>query len=469
MEWTRKSVKKTTGFIEQLENRLSLSVSNDPYLADQWNINKISAVQTWNTTQGSRDIVVAVVDSGMDINHPDLKNNVWINPGEIANNNIDDDGNGFVDDIHGWNFVENNNNVQDGYGHGTHVAGIIGAEGNNALGIAGINWRVSIMPLRFQNNNGLGFTGEAIQGINYAVMMKQKYHINVVAINASWGNDRGTSSLLVSAINNANNNNILFVCAAGNSGTNCDVDARYPASYDLPNIIAVAATDSYDFLAGFSNYGKNTVEIAAPGISIFSTLPNNNYGYMSGTSQASPQVAAAIALIASVKPNISALEIKNIIFSSVDKLPSLIDKVYTGGRLNIQSALTKTGITIEPENKVYTVSSTPIQPAPIVEKIVSQVRVFTSNRIAGWVYSNILIKEPVNVRLIINDKIVKEYKANIYKSYLRNLLGSTRHGFEISINRKWLSIGSNSVRIEAFNLSTGKIEVLATKIINRVR
>lgn len=467
MEWTRRLAKRATkkyfGYLEKLENKITLS-SNDPGIFNQWSLDKISATQSWSAVQGS-NVVVAVIDSGIDIQHPDLKNNIWNNPGEIPSNNIDDDSNGFIDDINGWNFVENNNNVQDGYGHGTHVAGIIGAEGNNSVGVAGINWHISIMALRFQNNDGLGFTGEAIQAINYAVMMKQKYNINIVAINASWGNDRGTSSLLVNAINNANNNNILFVCAAGNSAVDCDINPRYPAAYNLPNIVSVAASDSYDYLAGFSNYGKNTIDITAPGISIYSTLPNNRYDYMSGTSQAAPQVSGAIALLASVKPTLSALEIKQAILDSVDKIPSFLDKIYSGGRLNIKSALEKIGIIFQ-ETKPMPTAPVPVEVQEKLSGIVETVRI---NRIRGWVFSNVAQNRPIHIQLVINNKIIKTYIANINRPYLKSILGSSRHGFNIAIHKKWLSLGNNNISINAINIKTDTSTPIATINLTRSR
>jgi subtilisin family serine protease len=327
------------------------SLPNDPGFPSQWSLGNtalggygqigadIDATQAWDVTTGSRSVVVGVVDSGIDLDHPDLAANIWTNPGEVAGNGLDDDHNGFVDDVHGWNFNARTNNVQDGYGHGTHVSGIIGAVGNNGQGIAGINWQVSIMPLRFQDNYGVGDTGGAIAALNYATMMRRDYGINIVVTNNSWGGGTGVSAMLQDAIRAQGEAGIMFVAAAGNSGVNCDVSPRYPACYDMPNTISVAATDRYDTLAGFSNYGATTVDLAAPGAGISSTRPNGTYGSMSGSSQAAPHVSGVVALLAAAKPGISVGQIRAAILGSVDPLPSLAGKTVTGGRLNAAAAL----------------------------------------------------------------------------------------------------------------------------------
>jgi subtilisin family serine protease len=319
------------------------AVSNDPAAASQWALNKIGATTAWNTTTGSRSVVVATIDSGIDLTHPDLAANVWTNPREIAGNGIDDDRDGYVDDVHGWNFVDGTGNVQDGFYHGTHVAGIIGAVGNNALGTAGLNWQVSIMPLKFIDNSGVGYTGAAIYAINYATMMRRDHGVNIVAINASYGGGTNYSTAMQEAIAAAGQAGITFVAAAGNGGANNDVTARYPSSYDLPNVIAVAGTDSADNVAGFSNYGATSVDLGAPGAGIYSTLPNNNYGSVSGTSMAAPQVTGAVALLAAARPGITVAQVRAAILGSVDVVPSLAGKVATGGRLNIAKAMASLG------------------------------------------------------------------------------------------------------------------------------
>jgi subtilisin family serine protease len=317
------------------------AIPNDPGLPSQWVMSDpgFGASQVWDVATGSRGVVVGVIDSGVDISHPDLAANIWTNPGEIAGNGLDDDHNGYVDDIHGWNFVENNNDVRDGYGHGTHVAGIVGAVGNNGMGVTGINWQVSIMPLRFQNNSGLGFTGEAIAAINYATMMRRDHGINIVVTNNSWSAGIGVSSILREAVRLHGEAGITLVAAAGNGGANCDASPWYPGSYDLPNVLSVAAIDDYGNLTGFSNYGAATVDLGAPGVGIYSTLPNGSYGSMAGTSMAAPHVTGVVALLASAKPGITVAEVRSAILGTTAPLPSLAGRVATGGRLDAGAAL----------------------------------------------------------------------------------------------------------------------------------
>lgn len=327
---------------ESLENKTLLSVTtNDPRSVDQWSLQSISAYQAWKYGTGSKDVVVAIIDSGIDLTHQDLIDNLWTNPGEIDGDGIDNEGNGYVDDIHGWNFNNNTNNVQDNYGHGTHIAGIIGAEGGNGLGVAGINWNVSLMALKFMDDKGVGDTGGAVRAMDYISMMKNTYGVNVVVANASWGGLTGFSNMLYGAINRLNDAGVVLTVAAGNSGSDNDITLRYPSCYDSNNIISVGALSKYDgvSLVGFSNYGASTVDLAAPGSVVLSTIPWNNYGYMSGTSMAAPMVAGAVALLKSIKPSLTVSEVKNAIFSSVDKVPELFGKVATGGKLNLGAAM----------------------------------------------------------------------------------------------------------------------------------
>ncbi len=303
----------------------------------------IDAPEAWEITTGSRDVVIAVIDSGVDYNHPDLVANIWINPREIPGNGIDDDGNGFVDDVRGWNFIEENGNPMDTNGHGTHVAGTIGAVGNNGLGVVGVNWSVSILPLRFLGSDGRGSTLDAIQAVNYATMMKRDYGVNIVAMNNSWGGG-GYSTSLRNAIQAAAAQDILFVAAAGNGdsngvGINNDARPTYPSSYNVWNVIAVAATDRRDQLGSFSNYGATSVHLAAPGVSILSTVPNNGYATYTGTSMAAPHVSGVIGLLAAADPNATASQIKSAILNSVDPVASLTGRTVTGGRLNAYQAL----------------------------------------------------------------------------------------------------------------------------------
>ena len=324
--------------------------SNDPSLWRLYGLNNygqtggtpdadIDATDAWDITTGSRDVVIGVIDSGVDITHPDLAANIWVNPGETPNNGIDDDGNGFIDDVNGWDFYDNDNSPNDGNGHGTHVAGTIGAVGNNNLGIAGVNWHVSLLPLRFLGNDGSGWTSDAVAAVNYATMLKRDFDINVAATNNSWGGG-GYSRTLDRAIQAANDEGIMFIAAAGNQGTNNDANPSYPTNYSSPNVISVAALNRSDNLASFSNYGATTVDVGAPGVSIYSTLPGNSYGSFSGTSMAAPHVAGVVGLLNAAKPGISVTEVNNAILNTVDPLQSLNGKTLTGGRVNAALALT---------------------------------------------------------------------------------------------------------------------------------
>jgi len=321
---------------ESLESRIALTV--DPSLSAQWNLAAIDAAEAWQTTTGSRSVVVAIVDSGIDFNHPDLAANIWTNSREIAGNGRDDDGNGYIDDIHGWDFVDNDNLPQDGFWHGTHVAGIIGAVGNNGIGVSGVSQQVSILPLRFQNDSGLGYTGAAVSALNYVTRLKLA-GVPIVATNISWGGGTSTSLSLQTALQAQANAGITVVVASGNNAGDNDALPRYPSSYPFENIISVAGSDASDNLLGFSNYGATSVDLAAPGAGILSTLPGNNYGAISGTSMAAPHVTGTVALLASVRPNASAGQIRSAILGSVDAVPALAGKVATGGRLNAFAAL----------------------------------------------------------------------------------------------------------------------------------
>ncbi|MFQ5718151.1 MAG: choice-of-anchor D domain-containing protein [Acidobacteriota bacterium] len=292
----------------------------------------IGTEMAWDVTTGSHDVLVAVTDTGIDFTHPDLAANIFVNPGEIAGNRIDDDMNGFVDDIHGWSFVHGSNDPSDDNGHGTHVSGILGAVGDNGVGIAGVSWKVRLLPLKFLASNGGGTTAGAIGAIDYAV------DIGAQIINASWGGDN-FSQALFDAIDRAGAAGVLFVASAGNSGRNIDNSPSYPAAFDLDNIIAVAATDRNDHFVFPSNFGPLTVDLGAPGVDVLSTLPFGAFGVASGTSMAAPHVSGAAALILSVQPELTALEIKDLILGGTDPLPALENITVSGGRLNVFNAL----------------------------------------------------------------------------------------------------------------------------------
>jgi thermitase len=319
---------------------------NDPMFNEQWALNNsgqnggkanadVRAIEAWKKIQGSKEVVVAVLDSGVDYTHTDLATNMWIRPDNLPQ--YKDDELGTFNDLNGFNAADNLSDPMDDNGHGTHCAGIIGAEGNNDEGIAGINWKVEIMPLKFMGRGGFGTTKDAIEAINYAIDRKQN-GVNVRVINASWGSTM-RSKALEDAIRAAGEAGILFVAAAGNDGTSNDRSPHYPSNYDLPNVISVAALDRNDNLASFSNFGAKTVHVAAPGKDILSTWLGDNYREASGTSMATPYVAGVAALILSSEPKLSVEKLRERVLKSVDKLDSLNGKVESGGRINAAKAL----------------------------------------------------------------------------------------------------------------------------------
>ncbi len=339
---------KSLGFVEFAEPDIvfklsSKKVPNDPLFQKQWGLNNssdtdIDAPEGWSKETGSKDIVIAVIDTGVDYRHEDLKENIWKNERECNGiKGVDDDGNGYVDDCYGWNAVSDNPDPMDDNGHGTHVSGIAAGDGNNGKGIAGVSWNSKILPLKFMDSSGRGNLSDAIECIEYIVKNIQK-GVNIKVVNASWGGYQKSSSLK-EAIEKLKEEDVLFVSAAGNDKNNNDEKPYYPASYRIDNIIAVAATDKDDNLASFSNYGKNSVDVAAPGVDILSTYPDNNYRYMSGTSMATPFVSGIAAVLWSENKGYSYRDIKSLIEKNGDKLVSLDGLVKTESRVNLDKAL----------------------------------------------------------------------------------------------------------------------------------
>ncbi|NLX55607.1 MAG: S8 family serine peptidase [Planctomycetaceae bacterium] len=359
-------------FAEPNFYRQPTAIPNDPLYPWLWGLNNngtligtvpdadIDAAEAWDLYTGSESVVVAVLDSGVDYTHPDLAGNMWINPGEIPGNGIDDDGNGWIDDVYGIapGVGATNGDPLDrdrDSGHGTHVAGTIGAVGNNGIGVTGVNWDVQIMALNvlFDSAGALSGTSAVIvAGLSYVTMMKQQYGVNIVASNHSYGG-AGESNAERAAIEAHIAAGISYVCAAGNDSENNDTVPAFPASYDIPGMITVAASTYAEMPADYSNYGKLSVDLFAPGSQILSTAPpyitstdlmmfeGAGYQYLSGTSMASPHVTGAAALLRALAPELSVAETRQLLLNSVDQFPQYAPYVVTGGRLNVNNAVSQ--------------------------------------------------------------------------------------------------------------------------------
>lgn len=297
----------------------------------------VAAEEAWKLTTGSRNVVIAVIDTGIDYNHPDLKNNMWVNVNEIPGNGIDDDNNGYIDDIHGWNAALNNGNPMDGNDHGTHCAGTIGAEHNNGIGVAGVMNEVSLMAVKFLTDSGSGSLADAVEAIDYATKM------NVDIMSNSWGGG-GFSQALEDSIKAARDRGILFVAAAGNDGTNNDTRPSYPANYQVENVISVASHTHADALSSFSCFGARTVHVAAPGSNVLSTTPGDSYQVFSGTSMATPHTSGVLGLLVAQEGRLPVAEVRERLMATSTPAAAYRRKIAATGRVNAYNLLTDTRI-----------------------------------------------------------------------------------------------------------------------------
>lgn len=378
------------------------AVPNDPRYPEMWGLNNtgqtggtpgadIDAQAGWNITTGSSNVVVALIDSGTDVNHQDLAANIWTNPGEIPGNGIDDDGNGFVDDVRGWDFRDNDNDPTDTSatcsGHGTHTAGTIGAVGNNGIGVTGVNWNVKIMPLRV-------FGGFFCSGADSQIISAIEYYTDFGIRFSS--NSYGGGPFNQAAMDAIRASQSVFVAAAGNENRDNDVTPNYPSNYELDSIIAVAATDDTDARASFSNFGLNSVDLGAPGVDILSTIPGDNYGLLSGTSMATPHVAGAVGLLLAQDPGLTNNEIKFRILNGTDAsgLP-----VLTGGRLNVRNALNFGLLPPGVEVHVTPVGSTTVSPGGTISY---NVVVHNHSAGAATVTAKVYVRSPAGQEMDLN-------------------------------------------------------------------
>ena len=340
----------------KLTNTPNDTLLSSMYSASPTSAGKIFLPEAWDLSTGSSSIVVGIVDSGIDYNHPDLAANIWVNPSEIAANGIDDDSNGYIDDVHGYDFINQDSDPQDDLSHGTAVAGTIGSVGNNARGTVGINWNVKMIACKAFNSSGTGTVAAIASCLNYLVKLKHDYGINIRVTNNSYGGFP-ESPTLYNAIAATRDEGMVYVAGAGNDSKNSDVSPFYPASFNLDNIISVAAIDSSGALTSFSNYGVESVDIAAPGIGVYTTIPNNQYGAYQGTSIATPHVTGAIALLYAYHPEYVYSQAVWAIIHSGTVNSGLDQKCASSAILNVYQSLIVTAPT-----PVATATPTPISP-----------------------------------------------------------------------------------------------------------
>lgn len=358
----------------------SHGVPNDPLLTSQWAISpqskiSIDVAASWESPVPDREVVVAVIDSGMDYEHPDLRDSVWTNPGEIAGNGIDDDANGYIDDVHGIDVWDGDSTPQDDAQHGTHVAGIIGATMNNSTGIVGVAPRAKLLPVRFLSAQGSGSMYGAVKALEYVIDLRLHHGVNIVAVNTSWGGP-SYSRALEEALMAAASAGILVVASAGNDGYNNDLLPNYPSGYNVSNIISVGALDADGNLAPYSNFGASSVHVAAPGTEILSTVPGGSYATLSGTSMAAPHVSGAIAVLATMS-SLTSTQLRARVLQTGRELTNLKGIISSGKMLNIDALVRDVvlpdsrdpnlGITISPPLESPGISIIPSQSITTME------------------------------------------------------------------------------------------------------
>lgn len=330
--------------------RLHDMFPDDPRFAELWGLHNaglsggiadadIDAPEAWELTTGTHDVILGLIDTGIDYNHEDLSDNTFVNPGEIAGNSLDDDGNGFVDDIHGINAIARSGDPLDDVDHGTHVSGTMAARGNNGVGVVGVNWQAQIVTCK-----AFDWSGATLEDIlvcmEYFLDLKTRasHPVNIIATNNSWGGGP-FSQALYDAIAAHQQAGMLFVAAAGNDNSDNDSVAAFPASYDLANIVAVLATNFSDERASFSSYGAQTVDVGAPGQGILSTVPNNGYAVFDGTSMATPHVTGILGLLKAQDPSRTPQELKNLVMAGGDPIPAITGMTLSGRRVSLQGSL----------------------------------------------------------------------------------------------------------------------------------